>query len=125
MDLSPLLYVPDTGSARRNVLPRNEVITHAGNDETVGDRIVEQVLASLRANPEAPVRLAHPVRNIERTVSARLSGQLALRYGDQGLPDDQVRISFTGSLARVPFPVAWSPPIWQTGTVRGVTTRPA
>ena len=25
MDLSPLLYVPDTGSARRNVLPRNEL----------------------------------------------------------------------------------------------------
>jgi glutamate synthase (ferredoxin) len=26
LELSPLLYVPDTGTARRNVLPRNEVI---------------------------------------------------------------------------------------------------
>ncbi|MCB0160214.1 MAG: glutamate synthase subunit alpha, partial [Caldilineaceae bacterium] len=93
MDLSPLLYVPDTGSARRNVLPKNEVIA----DETVGDRIVEQVLASLQANPDAPVRLAHKIANTERTVGTRLSGQLALRYGDAGLAPDQVKISFTGS----------------------------
>ena len=93
MDLAPLLYVPDTGSARRNVLPRNEVIA----DETVGDRIVEQVLASLQANPDAPVRLAHNIRNVERTVGTRLSGQLALRYGDSGLRDEQVKITFTGS----------------------------
>ncbi|MCB0045160.1 MAG: glutamate synthase large subunit [Caldilineaceae bacterium] len=93
MDLSPLLYVPDTGSARRNVLPRNEVIA----DSTVGDRIVEQVLAGLTANPDAPVRLAHPIRNTERTVGTRLSGQLALRYGDSGLPDGQVHVTFTGT----------------------------
>ncbi len=93
MDLSPLLYVPDTGSARRNVLPTNEVIANP----TVGDRIVEQVLASLQANPEAPVRLAHPIRNIERSVGTRLSGQLALRYGDDGLSDGHVDITFTGS----------------------------
>ncbi len=93
MDLSPLLYVPDTGSARRNVLPKNEIVAN----ETVGDRIVEQVLASLTANPDAPVRLAHRIANIERTVGTRLSGQLALRYGDAGLPDGQIHITFTGT----------------------------
>lgn len=93
MDLAPLLYVPDTGSARRNVLPRNELIANP----TVGDRIVEQVLASLQANPEAPVRLAHKIRNTERSVGTKLSGQLALRYGDTGLRDGHVQITFTGS----------------------------
>ncbi len=68
MDLSPLLYVPDTGSARRRVLPRNEVVPP---DETLGDRLVEQVLASLQANPDASVRLAHKIRNTDRTVGAR------------------------------------------------------
>ncbi len=63
MDLAPLLYVPDTGSARRKVLPKNEIVAN----ETVGDRIVEQVLASLTANPDAPVRLAHRIANTERT----------------------------------------------------------
>jgi glutamate synthase (ferredoxin) len=93
LDLSPLLGVPDTGSARRNVLPKNEL-----PDETsVGDRITEQVLASLRANPDAPVRLAHKIDNTQRTVGARLSGQLALRYGDAGLADGTIHVSFTGS----------------------------
>jgi len=93
MDLSPLLFVPDTGSARRNVLPRNET---APPDESVGDRIVEQVLALLQANPEAPVRLAHKINNTQRSVGARLSGQLALRYGDAGLPEGQIHIDFGG-----------------------------
>jgi glutamate synthase domain-containing protein 3 len=93
MDLSPLLFVPDTGSARRNVLPRNETLPP---EESVGDRIVEQVLASLQANPDSPVRLAHKINNTQRSVGTRLSGQLALRYGDTGLPDGQIRIDFGG-----------------------------
>lgn len=93
MDLSPLLYVPDTGSARRCVLPKNEL----PQEEHVGNRIVEQVLANLQANPDAPVRLAHKIDNTQRTVGARLAGQLALRYGDAGLPDGQIQITFTGS----------------------------
>ena len=94
LDLSPLLYVPDTGSARRRVLPKNE-LPH--EEAHVGDRIVEQVLANLRANPDAPVRLAHKIDNTQRSVGTRLSGQLALRYGDVGLPEGQVQITFTGS----------------------------
>lgn len=93
MDLSPLLYVPDTGSARRRVLPKNEL----PEQTSVGDRIVEQVLASLRANPDAPVRLAHQIDNRQRSVGARLAGQLALRHGDNGLPDGHIQITFTGS----------------------------
>ncbi|MEZ4732195.1 MAG: hypothetical protein R3E79_34185 [Caldilineaceae bacterium] len=93
MELSPLLYVPDTGSARRNVLPSNELPVQP----TIGDYIVEQVLASLSANPDAPVRLAHKIDNSQRTVGAKLAGQLALRYGDQGLPDGQIQVTFTGS----------------------------
>lgn len=93
MDLSPLFYAPDTGSARRNVLPRNEL----PEEQPLGDRIMEQALAYLRANPGAPVRLTHKINNGQRTVGAKLSGQLALRYGDQGLPDSQIEINFTGS----------------------------
>lgn len=93
LDLSPLLGVPDTGSARRNVLPSNELPVAT----TVGDRITEQVLASLRANPAAPVRLAHRIDTSQRSVGTKLSGQLALRYGDAGLPADSIRVRFTGS----------------------------
>ena len=84
LDLSPLLGVPDTGSARRNVLPSNDM--PESTTTPVGDRITEQVLASLRANPTAPVRLAHRIDTSQRSVGTKLSGQLALRYGDAGLP---------------------------------------
>jgi len=93
MDMAPLLYVPDTGSARRNVLPSND----PPDEEHVGKRVVEQVLASLQANPDAPVRLEHKINNTQRTIGARISGQLALRYGDEGLPDDHIQVTFTGS----------------------------
>jgi hypothetical protein len=66
LDLSPLLYVPDTGTARRNVLPRNEVIPPI---PTLSDRITEQVLASLQANPTR--------RSTWRTKSATQSARSA------------------------------------------------
>ena len=94
LDLSPLLYVPDTGTPRRNVLPRNEVVAL---DMSLSDRLTEQVLAGLQANPDAPVHLAHKIHNTDRTVGARISGQLALRYGDAGLPDSQIQVEFEGT----------------------------
>jgi glutamate synthase domain-containing protein 3 len=38
-----------------------------------------------------------PIRNVHRTVGAMLSGQIARRYGSEGLPEDTIRVHFTGS----------------------------
>jgi glutamate synthase domain-containing protein 3 len=38
-----------------------------------------------------------PIRNTDRTVGAMLSGEIARRYGNAGLPEDTIRIKFTGS----------------------------
>jgi len=38
-----------------------------------------------------------PIRNINRTVGTMLSGEIARRYGHEGLPDDTVHIRFAGS----------------------------
>ena len=47
-----------------------------------------------------------PIRNINRTVGTMLSGEIAKRYGHEGLPDDTIHIRFAGSagqsLRRVP-----------------------
>jgi glutamate synthase domain-containing protein 3 len=37
------------------------------------------------------------IRNVHRTVGAMLSGEIARRYGSEGLPDDTIRINFKGS----------------------------
>lgn len=44
-----------------------------------------------------PVELNLPLRNIYRTVGARLSGEIVKRYGANGLPDDTIKINFKGS----------------------------
>jgi glutamate synthase (NADPH/NADH) large chain len=43
-----------------------------------------------------PVMVEHQVRNINRTVGAMLSGEVARRYGHAGLPDGTISIRLTG-----------------------------
>ncbi len=43
------------------------------------------------------VSLAFPIRNVNRTVGAMLSGEVAQRYGDEGLPDASIAVKFTGT----------------------------
>ena len=42
------------------------------------------------------VQLARPIRNVNRTVGAMLSGRIAEAHGHAGLPADTIRIDFTG-----------------------------
>jgi glutamate synthase (NADPH) large chain len=43
-----------------------------------------------------PVRLAHTIRNANRSVGAMLSGTVARKYGHEGLPDDTIHVAFQG-----------------------------
>ncbi|MGG7383186.1 hypothetical protein ACQ7B2_32165, partial [Escherichia coli] len=42
------------------------------------------------------IRFAQPITNTNRTVGGMLSGEIARRYGNEGLPEDTVRILFHG-----------------------------
>jgi glutamate synthase (ferredoxin) len=44
-----------------------------------------------------PVALSFPIRNVNRTVGTRLGFEITRRHGAQGLPDDTIRLQFTGS----------------------------
>jgi glutamate synthase (ferredoxin) len=44
-----------------------------------------------------PVDLRLPIRNVHRTVGTILGYEVTSRYGGDGLPDDTIRIHFTGS----------------------------
>jgi glutamate synthase (NADPH/NADH) large chain len=44
-----------------------------------------------------PVEFELPIRNVHRTVGTMLSGEVARRYGSEGLPEDTIRLRFTGS----------------------------
>jgi glutamate synthase (NADPH/NADH) large chain len=43
------------------------------------------------------VRLERSVRNVDRTVGAMLSGEVARRHGHAGLPEDTISVKFTGT----------------------------
>jgi glutamate synthase (NADPH/NADH) large chain len=45
----------------------------------------------------APVRLQATIRNTDRACGGMLSGEVAKRYGHEGLPDDTIRVRFTGT----------------------------
>jgi glutamate synthase domain-containing protein 2/glutamate synthase domain-containing protein 1/glutamate synthase domain-containing protein 3 len=45
----------------------------------------------------ARVEFKLPIRNVHRTVGAMLSGEIAKRYGAEGLPPDTIHFEFTGS----------------------------
>ncbi len=44
-----------------------------------------------------PVVIEASVRNADRTVGAMLSGEVAKRYGHEGLPDDTITVNLTGT----------------------------
>ena len=43
-----------------------------------------------------PVRLNLRIRNANRSVGAMLSGEVARRYGHEGLPEDTIHVAFKG-----------------------------
>jgi glutamate synthase (ferredoxin) len=77
---------------RRNVDERNPLLVGADLD----DRLAEEALDEL-ADYGPPVRLRYAIANTDRTVGARLSGQLAKRYGNAGLPAGSVVVELEGT----------------------------
>ena len=64
------------------------------------DRVLDRTLiaqAKSALDRGAPAKLTTPVRNTDRTVGAMLSGEVALRYGHKGLPDDTIHVKLTGT----------------------------
>ena len=59
-----------------------------------------------RSRSGEPVRHRAPIRNVDRTVGAMLSGEVAKRYGHAGLPDDTIAVQLRrhrrAELRRVP-----------------------
>ncbi|MDQ7858077.1 MAG: glutamate synthase large subunit [Armatimonadota bacterium] len=81
---------PDDPRPRRCTVARN-----ARPDEPYDEAHLMPLLPAIEAG--RPVELRLPLRNIHRTVGARLAGAIAARAGDAGLPEGSVRLHFTGA----------------------------
>jgi glutamate synthase (NADPH) large chain len=91
IDLSSVLYNPPMPS---HVGRRCTQAQDHGLDMALDGKLIEQANAAIENR--VPVSFSLPIRNVHRTVGAMLSGQIARRYGSEGLPDDTIRIQFHG-----------------------------
>jgi glutamate synthase (NADPH/NADH) large chain len=66
-----------------------------GLDKALDREIIDAVSEALDGGPATSVELA--IRNLNRSVGAMLSGEIAKRYGHAGLPDEQVNVILTGT----------------------------
>jgi glutamate synthase domain-containing protein 2/glutamate synthase domain-containing protein 1/glutamate synthase domain-containing protein 3 len=92
LDLSPLLYRPQ--------VPPTVATYHCQDQDHGLDRALDPQLIALAREAldhQKPVRITMPIRNRNRTVCTTLSGEVAKRYGEEGLPDDTIQCYFKGS----------------------------
>jgi glutamate synthase domain-containing protein 3 len=92
LDLSQVLYEPTVApaAARRAVTTQDHGLEKALDHELIARS------ASALERREA-VEFALPIRNVNRTVGTLLGYRVTKRWGAAGLPDDCIRIHFTGS----------------------------
>jgi glutamate synthase (NADPH) large chain len=106
LDLSALL-APATGPGGRpaGAVRRVEPQDH-GLDTALDNRLLELAAPALECGE--PVAIELPIGNVDRSVGAMLSGEVARRHGAAGLPDGTVRMRFSG-VAGQSF-AAWGAP---------------
>jgi glutamate synthase (NADPH) large chain len=92
LDVSPLLQKP---VVEKTVAIRCVTEQDHGLNEAIDYHLIDACKEALE-DGEA-VEISGPIRNSNRTVGTMLSGEVAKRFGEKGLPADTIRIHFTGS----------------------------
>ncbi len=92
VDLSRVLYQPKPkpGVATFNCETQAHDFSKALDHELIAS--CKDAIAKKK-----PVRLERRIRNVDRTVGAMLSGEIAKKYGHDGLPEDTIAVKFTGT----------------------------
>ena len=92
LDLSAILYDPPVpGRVARHCIQAQD----HGLDQALDHDLIRHAHGALENR--TPVEIGLPIRNVHRTVGAMLSGEIARRYGSEGLPEDTIRVHLNGS----------------------------
>ncbi|MEK6551615.1 MAG: glutamate synthase large subunit [Pseudomonadota bacterium] len=93
LDFSRILFKPDMGPqvAIRQVRGQDHGLERSLDMTTILP-LCQDALASKK-----PVNIILPIRNVHRTVGTILGSEVSRRHGAEGLPEDTIRIHFTGS----------------------------
>jgi glutamate synthase (NADPH/NADH) large chain len=93
LDFSNILYRPPVGP---EVAIRRVVEQDHGLEQSL-DMTTLVPMCQLALERKEPIDIRLPIRNVHRTVGTILGYEITRRYGPEGLPDDTIRIHFTGS----------------------------
>jgi glutamate synthase (NADPH/NADH) large chain len=93
IDLTPIL------TPAKKPHPDVEVYKTREQDHGLAEALDNELIAACQKaiKRRESICLERPIRNINRTVGTMLSHEIAKRWGDELLPDDTIRIKFTGS----------------------------
>jgi glutamate synthase domain-containing protein 2/glutamate synthase domain-containing protein 1/glutamate synthase domain-containing protein 3 len=91
LDLDAIFYKPEVPEGRdiRKTIQQDHSVENSLDNELIEKS--EQALER-----KTPTQFEMPVKNTHRTVGGMLAGEIARRYGNEGLPDDTLRIEFKG-----------------------------
>jgi glutamate synthase (NADPH/NADH) large chain len=91
LDFSKLLYRP---SIAKEVPVRCTEVQDHQLERALDHALIAKAKPALEDGQ--PVQFEIPIRNVNRTVGTMLSGEVARRHGQAGLPEDTISIRFTG-----------------------------
>lgn len=92
LDFSKIFYQPEVPESE----PRFQVEEQDhGLDRALDHKLIAQAKPALEKGEK--VSFISPVKNVNRTVGTMLSGEVAKKYGHEGLPDDTIHIQLQGT----------------------------
>lgn len=90
LDMQRLLPVPQANNPIRHVQPAVQHPLNALNEQIVKDA------TPVIKNPNLNIRLHYSIRNQDRSIGARLSGEITKQYQDKGLKAGSIEVGFRG-----------------------------
>jgi glutamate synthase (NADPH) large chain len=90
LDVAPILHQPEVDGPRHCVTSQDHGLEKALDNTLI--QLCEGALSSMQA-----VTLELPIRNVNRTVGTMLGHEVTKRWGEEGLPDNTIDVTFTGS----------------------------
>jgi glutamate synthase (NADPH) large chain len=92
LDFSKIFYRPDMP---HDVARFNCETQDHGLERAIDRLLITKAMPALETRQR--VQIDSAIRNIHRTAGAMLSGEVAARFGHEGLPDDTIHVKFTGT----------------------------
>ena len=90
LDFSKIFYQPESNTPYYHTEEQDH-----GLDKALDHKLIAQARIALDKGEK--VSFISPIRNLNRTVGAMLSGEVAKRYGNEGLADDTIHIQLQGT----------------------------